>query len=511
MESMHEAKPVREFLFHLEPHDHVSLQGGLRQQIVAAILGGQLPPGEPLPSSRKLAHQLGIARNTVMLTYQKLLDDGFLVSRERSGYYVNDDILQGRTPADPGAPIPPHADGLNWPDRFRLRPSRQRNITKPLDWQGYRYPFIYGQLDRSLFPVAEWRDCSRQALGRTAIDAWSVDSFHADDPMLLHQIRTHLLPRRGIRAGNDEILVTVGAQNALYLIADLLCRRDTVVGIENPGYVDARNIFQLRSDRVLPLAVDDGGLVLNETVTGCDYVFVTPSHQFPTTVTMPPSRRRALIEAAVRQDVVIIEDDYEHEANYVGDPTPALKSLDRSGRVIYVGSLSKNLAPGLRLGYLVGPPPFVAEARALRRLMLRHPPGNNQRTVALFMANGHYDSLIRRLQQVYRGRWQAMDAALQRHLPDSACTPTFGGSAFWVRGPERLDADVLAEAARADGVLLEAGSVHFAGPDPPRNYFRLGYSSIPAADIEPGIRLLAKLIRQQVAGGSKRPRSHRDT
>jgi GntR family transcriptional regulator/MocR family aminotransferase len=482
---------VRDFLFHLRRSDHASLQSGLRQLIVAAILDGQLPAGEPLPSSRKLAKQLGIARNTVMLTYQRLIDDGFLVSRERSGYYVNRDLVRSHGPI---ARPPPPASDVAWARRFAVRPSVQLNITKPLDWQTYRYPFIYGQLDRALFPVAEWRECSRQALGRQAIDAWTADSFYADDPLLLEQLRTRVLPRRGVRASEDEILITIGAQNALYLLAALLVRADTVVGFENPGYVDARNILRLHTAHVLPMPVDDGGLVLDDRFDRCEYVYVTPSHQFPTTVTMPLERRNALLDRAEARDVVIIEDDYENEINYRRDPTPALKSIDSGGRVIYVSSLSKILAPGLRLGYMVGPPALIAELRALRRLMLRHPPANNQRTAALFMANGHYDSLIHRLRQVYRERWRVMGEALRKELPDSSRPPTFGGSAYWVRGPDGLDSRTLAAVAAREGVLIEPGDIHFTEDDPPRNFLRLGFSSISAEDIAPGIRILARLI-----------------
>jgi GntR family transcriptional regulator/MocR family aminotransferase len=137
---------------------------------------------------------------------------------------------------------------------------------------------------------------------------------------------------------------------------------------------------------------------------------------------------------------------------------------------------------------------LVAELRALRRLMLRHPPSNNQRTIALFISGGYYDSLVHRLQRVYRARWEAMGAALQTALPDMATTPSFGGTSYWVRGPDGLDAEALAARALENGIVIEPGTIFFAGPEPPRNCFRLGFSSIPAEKIEPGIEALAQII-----------------
>ncbi|RMD63741.1 MAG: PLP-dependent aminotransferase family protein, partial [Alphaproteobacteria bacterium] len=197
-----------------------------------------------------------------------------------------------------------------------------------------------------------------------------------------------------------------------------------------------------------------------------------------------------------RYGFTIIEDDYEAEANFVSAPTSALKSMDADQAVIYIGSFSKSLAPGLRIGYMVAPPPLIAEARLLRRMILRHPPSNNQRTVALFIAGGYYDALIHRLQRVYRARWEAMGRALQNHLPDSAMTPSFGGTSYWVCGPEGLDADRLAAAALEEGIVIEPGTIFFHGPGSPRNMFRLGFSSIPAEKIEDGIRRLAELIHR---------------
>lgn len=488
---------MRDQLLHLSPNSHSSLQGQIREMLVSAILGGHIPAGSALPSCRKLAIQLGVARNTVVLAYQQLVDEGFLTARERSGYYVSEDILVGRV-LGPQLPAQRGVAGLDWNRRIRFQPSKQRNIVKPRDWQNYPYPFIYGQFDPALFPIADWRECAREALSVTAIRDWARDSIDRDDPLLIEQIHTRVLPRRGVWASTDEILVTLGAQQALYLIASLLMSEESTVGIEEPGYPDARNIFAIKTPRLTPLPVDQAGLIVDERLNACDYVYVTPSHQSPTTVTLALQRRRQLLSRAAEHNFVIIEDDYESETNYVGDPTPALKSLEGGERVIYVGSLSKTLAPGLRLGYLVGPSALIREARALRRLILRHPPANNERTVALFLARGHHDSLVRRLSHAYKDRCQTMGDALARYLPDSARMPTFGGTSYWVKGPSSLDADALQQEALQHGILIESGNVHFMAEDGPLNYFRLGFSSIPVDRIEPGICKLAELVHRLV-------------
>lgn len=486
---------MRDQLFHLEPDGSTTLQAQLRRMLVDVILEGQIPAGAPLPSCRRMAETLRIARNTVALAYQDLVEEGFLVARQRSGYFVAAGVLEGRA----ARPEPEAQAGatLDWAARFKARPSLQRNIVKPPDWQDYPYPFIYGQVDPGSFPIAAWRDCSRQALGRAPVREWSRDLFTEDDPPLVEQIRTRLLPRRGVRVGAEEILVTVGAQQALYLLASLLMRGTTRVGIEDPGYPDARNIFSLKTETLRALPVDREGLVVGPALASCDYAYVTPSHQFPTTATMSLARRRQLLHAAAAHDFVVIEDDYESEINHLGAPTPALKSLDRQGRVIFVASLSKTLAPGLRMGYMVAPAPLIREARALRRLMLRHPPANNQRTVALFLADGHHDALLRRLSQLYKERWEVMGAALARHLPECRWQATSGGTAFWIEGPGGLDTRRLEAASAKRGILIEPGEVNFLdGATAPRNFFRLGFSSIPTDRIEPGLKLLGETIRQ---------------
>ncbi|MEM7280054.1 MAG: PLP-dependent aminotransferase family protein [Pseudomonadota bacterium] len=485
-------------LFHLDSSSEQSLQKQIVEQIVAAIVRGHIPVDKPLPPSRALASQLGVARNTVTLAYYRLKDEGYLISKERSGFFVNPSAIEEHAVAPVMHATTGISNAPDWQSRNLRNPGLQRNIKKPSDWQSYPYPFIYGQVDYDLFPTHQWRECCRDAASVGATKDWVDDHFECDDKLLIEQVRQHLLPRRGVWANPNEIMITVGAQQALYMISSLFFGATRTVGLEDPGYVDVRNIAKLHGAKTIPLPVDEQGLVVSHKVTDCDYVYVTPSHQSPTTVTLPLERRYQLLDLAAQSDVVLIEDDYESEIAFLSTPTPALKSLDKCDRVIYVGSMSKTLAPGLRIGYLVAPAEVIAELRALRRLMLRHPAANNQRSAAIFIARGYYDSLRRQLVSAYEERCHTMVQALEQYLPDFKQTLGHGASSIWLEGCRDFDSRKLSKLAREQGVLIEPGDIHFLASDPPLNYFRLGYSSIANDKIEPGIECLSRLIEELV-------------
>ena len=292
-------------------------------------------------------------------------------------------------------------------------------------------------------------------------------------------------------------MVTLGAQHALYLVATLLIHSHTVVGMEDPGYPDARNIFAHRTERLVPLPIDHDGLIPSPALKDCDYIFVTPSHQCPTNASLSMERRVALLELASRNDSILIEDDYETENRYDGHPSPALKSLDKHGRVLYIGSLSKSFAPGLRLGYIVAPRELMIELRALRRLMIRHPPAYLQRAFSLFISLGHYHALLRRLSQVYEERAQVLQESVRLHLPQFSGRPIHGGSSWWVEGPADLDTDQLAQAALQSGVVIEPGRVFYQDPlSQEHRHIRLGFSSIEQDKIPAGIAALAQVVEQ---------------
>ena len=477
--------------FFLDPDAEGTLQAQIQQMIARGILSGRFRKGEKLPSSRSLARHLGVSRITVTLAYTELQASDYLEARDRSGYFVSDN-----------APEPPQFDAkpsgndvVDWGRAIGRRFTDGHTPEKPQDWASYRYPFIYGQTDPTLFDHANWRHCAMQALGQKDFQALTTDYYDKDDPLLIEFIARHTLPRRGILAQPDEILVTMGAQNALWLTAQVLLTQRRTAAIEEPCYHALRDILTQSRCHVAPVEVDKDGLNPDALPEHADVIFTTPSHQSPTNATMPLTRRKALLDKAHKMDALIVEDDYEFEISFLRAPSPALKSLDRDGRVIYVGSFSKSIFPGLRLGYLVGSRQLIRQCRALRASVLRHPPGHIQRTAAYFLSLGHYDSLIRRMGTVFARRRQVMEQALADEGLDIEGRGVFGGSSIWMRAPDGVDTKELDRRLRARSVLIEPGHSFFRGPEPPSNYYRLAYSSIPSARIPEGIAILAEELR----------------
>ncbi|GAA6209981.1 PLP-dependent aminotransferase family protein [Cognatishimia sp. WU-CL00825] len=476
--------------FFLNPQFQGTLQSQIQQMIAEGILSGRFRQGEKLPSTRKLAKHLGVSRITVTLAYTELLANDYLSSRGRSGYFVSEN-----------APEPPpfHAirqtgDNVDWTRAIGRRYTGGDTPQKPGDWQRFRFPFIYGQADPSLFDHGNWRLCAIQALGQKDFTALTTDYYDQDDERLIEFIVRHTLPRRGIVARPEEILITMGAQNALWLTSQVLLTQRRTAAIEDPCYHALRDILTQSRCHLVPIPVDQDGLPPHAIPSKTDVIFTTPSHQCPTTATMPMARRKALLDRARELDAVIIEDDYEFEMSFLNAPSPALKSMDQDGRVIYIGSFSKSIFPGLRLGYMVGSESFIREARALRASVLRHPPGHIMRTAAYFLSLGHYDALIRRTRITLNERCEVMHQAITENKLTVAGQGAHGGSSIWMRAPQGVDTEVLAKKLMQQGVVIEPGRTFFHGTDRPREYYRLAYSSIPTSRIPEGIRLIAECI-----------------
>lgn len=487
----------RQLLPKVRKHDE-PLQVQLCTAFVTAMLEGRLPGGTRLPSSRDLAMLTGVSRNTAVLVYERLVAEGYVDSRPRDGFFVGEAI----TPTQNAQALPEHASQPpDWSSRMHLMQTQVAWADRPPTWREVRYPFIYGQFDPKQFPLTQWRQCSRQALELKAVDRWWQEGESVGTSQLIDQLIRRVLPRRGIAATHDQVLLTLGRQQSFYLLARLFARTGTVVGVEEPGFRDPRIAFSHDGAQVLSLPVDEHGLQVSPALARCDYVYCTPAYQCPTGVTMTQDRRQKLLEHAQRHDQVIFEDDDDPETEYNGCALPALKAMDPAQRVIYLSSLSKLLSPGLGIGYIVAPAPVIEQLRQLQRLMIRQIPGNNQITAALFIQQGHYDRLLQQAREKLQLRAQAITAALREALPDATFATPSGGATLWLKLAGQHDLLSLYHAGVAKGVLFDTGDAFCNEPGTLlQPSLRLGFGSIAQALIAPGIDVLGAVINAKRPG-----------
>ena len=474
---------------HIDPNDTRTLQEQIKSSISQAISDGFVSKDRSLESSRKLAQKLSVSRNTVLRVYDQLTDDGLLISVERKGYFVNPEleIVAKKEPARINA----SKNQLDW-KKYLIQDNDTPNSTSS-DLKSYPYLFVHGQVDDELFPVSEWRKCSIQSLNKINHKSWTSGNNDYHD--LIEQIRTRVLPNRGIFVEADQIALTQGCQNSLYLISKLLVSRYTEIGFENPGYPEALQQFRARRANVQPMEVDSEGMVVDERLNSCQLVYTTPSNQFPTTVRMSPERRKQLMEKAEQEDLLILEDDFEHDINFMEEKCQALRGEYPSERIIYISSFSSIIAPGLRLGFIVASAPLIKQIKQLQLRMHSLPPKNNCQTLALFISLGYYDALIQKVLKKYREKWLTMEKALNTYFPQSGVIPSLAGTAFWIDYREGFDASLLKELAETHGILINNGAQYYTC-EKRNNSFRLNFQSIKNEDIRSGIEKLAKLAKK---------------
>lgn len=481
----------------LDAESGAPLQQQIRERLIHAIATGLLEPGGKAPSSRGLAQRLGVSRNTVLIVYQQLTAEGYLIAKERSGLYVADDLAEvasrrvAKTLAgDDSAAAPVWRAFM----KRRSRIDWSRRI--PPDWSLYPYPFLEGCLDRTLSFMAEWRDASRAALAAHEFSAWSMDFCEGDDAKLLHELRTKILPRRGIEAREDEILITEGWKQGLDLIVQLFVDSKCRVAIEDPGLPEIRELLRLQRADVLAQPVDKEGLIIDQRLHRRDLVIVTPGRQAPTGVAMSRARQKSLLRRAEEHDGLIVEIDAP-SAGASENQAPAMKALDAAGRVLYIANLCEAFGPGMRLGVIVAPAEVIRELRKVRSLVAGPAPRSAQRTGALMISLGHHDAAAAKVRRAIRERLTALRDALNYYLPRLVLIdPKLSGSSIWVTGPAGLKASVLAKEAATRGVLIEPASRFFHHEADGANAFRMGVGSIPAERIRAGVAALAEVIHE---------------
>lgn len=368
-----------------------TLQDQLARQIRERIRSGDLAPGDPLPSSRDLATELEVSRNTAVYAYERLMSEGYLESAPRTGVFVS-----------PSITLPRHA---RLPKSADVRASRSPGPGAQPPLNSPR-PFRPCQPDVGLFPLLTWNRMRGRALrseGRNILHYQA--SCVAGLPTLRQNVATYLRDHRGVQCDWHQVVITSGSQQALFLLAMLLLKPREQVYVEDPGYVEARLAWRNAGARIVPGHIDEQGLRLPAPDSGrISLIYTTPSRQFPTGVSLSLARRLAFIDFAARNRSWIIEDDYDSELRYGAAPLPSLQSLDGSGRLIYTGTFSKVLFPSLRLGYVVVPDALLDRFIELKHLSDDHLPLLDQATLALFLESGAFYSHIRRCRREYAAR-----------------------------------------------------------------------------------------------------------
>ena len=460
----------------------------LAHELRGLIVGGVLRPGDRLPSSRTLAAELGLSRTTVVDVYDRLTAEGLIVSRVGDGAYVNPVLEVG-----PGSV--PRTGARQEPARLaRLAQEASERFFPRIDHPGIPRAFVTGTPACDAFPMPLWAQLSARVL-RGPRAALMQYPEAGGLPALREAIAGHLRMNRGIACAAEDIFVFNGAQDTFTRIAALLVDPGDPVWFENPGHIGARNALVAAGASLVPVPVDDAGIDVAAglaAVPDFRLAFVTPAHQQPLGVAMSPERRQALLAAAERADAWIVEDDAVGDLWFAGRPPAPLRSIDGSGRVIYVGSFSKTMFPGLRLGFALAPPGLAGIFARVAGAVLQGAATSLQATLATFVAEGHFAAHVRRMRKLYAERHEALLDAAASHLGDRLeLRPVRSGlaAAGVLSGPESEEA--VAAAAAAHGVTVTPLGRYCVTPAGPRALV-LGFGAVPPTAIAAGARALSE-------------------
>jgi GntR family transcriptional regulator / MocR family aminotransferase len=475
----------------LEPRSRTPLHRQIYDGVRRAILDGRLPPGTRLPSTRSIAGDLAVSRMTVLDAFAQLSDEGYLVGRVGSGTHVSRTIPDTRLTAAAGRPLLPGAGPR--PSLSERSHLFEGGLGKPA---APGRPFWPANPAVDAFPVREWATRLARhwrSIRRSELE-YGAPSGHR---RLREALAAYVGRARGVRCTGDQVMVVNGAQQAFFLCAQLLLDPRDVAWMEEPGYPYARLALRSTGARVVSVPVDEEGLVVARgrgRGSPPKLVYVTPAHQCPLGVAMTVSRRLELLQFARDRNAWVLEDDYDSEYRYGSRPLPALQSLDRDGRVVYVGSLSKTLLPALRIGFAVLPPSLVEPFGAVRAVIDRHPPGVEQGALAAFIEDGSFERHIRRMRALYLERRQVLLEGLRAGVGDAIRVGGTDAGLYvvgWLHGVAG-EPEVVASAA-AHGVAVVPLSGFYQGT-PPRPGLVLGYGAYSPAAIRDGARRLGKAI-----------------
>ena len=450
-----------------------TLADRLYRELAGAIRDHRLTDGDALPPSRDLAAQLGISRSTVTLAYERLTAEGYTDARVGAGTFV--------------------APGASTVARHAHRRITPQPAPDPAPAPA-AYSFRLGVPDATLFPLAAWRRHVSRELDTVTplVDGHAESAGHAG---LREGIAHHLGIARAVTTDADGVFVTSGAQQAINLLARVLLRPGDIVAIEEPGYTPVRRTLEAHGAHVVSMPVDAEGADPTDLPARTRLVYVTPSHQFPTGVVMSRRRRQQLLDWAAAHDALIIEDDYDSEYRFLDRPLEPLHVLDTVGVVAYVGTFSKSLLPGLRVGYVIPPRPLLEPLAASRRLLDWHGDLVTQGALSRLLESGEFAAHMRRARRVYRARHEAIVTILQQ-VDGLTVVPSSAGLHLCTELPDAAPGTArrVRDAAAVSGVAVDTLDAYCA--DRPREGLVLGFGAIPLDQIPDGLRVLGSTLRR---------------
>ena len=470
----------------LEQPSGRTLQEQIYQSVRRCILDGLVCADRRLPSTRSLAADLAVSRTTVLLALEQLRAEGYLVSRQGSGMFVAPRLPEHRAPC-----VMPRVERVSRPPfsarGYLLSRVRAPDRRKP---STAACAFRLGTPALDLFPQRLWSQITRECL--RAMRPAQRDYSQLAGLGALRIAVAEQVQARGTRCDADQVQIVAGAQRGLGLIAHLLLDPGDDAWMEDPGYPGARGALGAASANLIPVPVDTDGMIVDERRARARLAYVTPSCQFPLGIAMSLERRRRLLEWARRSRAWIVEDDYDCDIRYQGQPLPCLHGLDPDGRVIYVGTFSKTLFPALRLGFLIVPRDLTSGFVGARLAADLHPPVLEQMVLAAFISRGHYARHLRRMQAAYAERLEALRRAIDRSGLPLALRPVRAGM-HAVLDVEGVSAELVHEEAAALGVETMPLSAYYLAARAP-NALLVGFGAVTPAAIRAGVTRLARAI-----------------
>ncbi|BAZ42851.1 GntR family transcriptional regulator [Calothrix sp. NIES-4101] len=487
-----------DLLITLDNHSPLPLHQQIYEEVRQAILCGKLPPGQRIPSTRQMAKALGVSRSTVTQSYEQLLSEGYLETVIGSGTYICTQLPDDLFDSQPVESIEKNNSAKIKFSEYGMNLLQTKNVPI-LNEKQLEISFRYGRPALNKFPIKLWKKLLDKYCN-TSLEWLDYSTEPLGYKPLREAIAIYISRVRGINCEPEQVLITNGTQQALDLIIRLLIEPGNIIALEEPGYVSARLIFQAYGAKLLPIAVDESGLIVNKLVHSLEkenirLVYITPSHQFPTGAILSLPRRLELLNWASQTGSLIIEDDYDSEYRYGDRPIPALQGLDNHNSVLYVGTFSKVLFPSLRIGYLVIPKNLVNIFARAKWLSDRHLPILEQQVLTDFIAEGHLERHIRKMRSLYDYRRQVLVKALKFHFGESVeILGDKAGLHVMVRLNTNMSDNEIIQGAAKLGVGITSASSQYLNPNI-YGEFIFGYGELDEEQLVTGVERLTQIIK----------------